>query len=191
MTKKMDELLDSNYDGIKEYDNDLPRWWLYLFYITIAFSAFYIPYYHFGPGIDGQPHALLDKEMKAHQAVVAKNESASAASSESVVEIIQAAASDPTKVAHGKEIFVAKCVACHAQNGEGLVGPNLTDNAWIHGGTIADIVQVVENGVLEKGMLPWKGVLKTDELNDVVAFVWSIRNTNVPGKAPEGDVVAE
>lgn len=191
MAKKMDELIDSNYDGIEEYDNDLPRWWLYLFFITIAFSAFYISYYHFGPGTDGQPLALLDKEMQAHSAIVAKNEASTSVSSESAVEFITAAATDETKLAQGKEIYTAKCAACHADKGQGLVGPNLTDNAWIHGGTIPDMVRIVENGVLEKGMLAWKGVLKPEEINNVVAYLWSIRNTNVPGKAAEGDVIAE
>lgn len=184
--KKPEDITDVVFDNIKEQDNNLPKWWLWLFYITIAWGIFYVAYYQFGPGL--QPHERLALEMKEHEKVmetVKEAEKVAEATAEKVDYL--ALAKSETNVAHGREVFVAKCVACHADKGEGLVGPNLTDEYWIHGGSLDNIVHVVENGVIEKGMLAWKGVLKKDELEDVIAYVWSIKNTNVAGKAPEGE----
>jgi cytochrome c oxidase cbb3-type subunit 3 len=95
--------------------------------------------------------------------------------------------SDTKRVSHGGEIFSAKCAPCHGAQGQGLVGPNLTDDHWIHGGTAVAIKGIVVNGVLAKGMLAWNAVLKPDEIDDVVAYVISLRGTNPVGaKAPEG-----
>ncbi len=185
-SKKPEDITDVIFDNIQEQDNNLPKWWLWLFYITIAWGIFYVAYYHFGPGL--QPHEMLALEMKQHEALRETVQEEQAATSDGAAEVdYLALAKSESNVAHGKEVFVAKCVACHAQNGEGLVGPNLTDAYWIHGGDIDSIVNVIENGVVEKGMLAWKGVLKQDEFQDVIAYVWSIKNTNVPGKAPEGE----
>jgi len=181
---KQDELLNSNYDGIQEYDNDLPRWWLYLFYITIAFGVVYVGYYMFGPG-QSQEQIVI-----AQLAEDAKLAAAAAPSEGPSADALIALASNADALKKGHEVFVARCVACHGPDGQGLIGPNLTDKYWIHGGKITDLVKVVENGVLDKGMLAWKGVLQPAELQSVVAYVWSIRGTTPANpKAPQGDLV--
>lgn len=184
--KKIDKLLNSNYDGIQEYDNDLPRWWLILFYITIGWSAVYVVYY-LVLGIGKTQTQILAEEMEA-----AKQQQASVSSSSAEVgeSELLAFTKDASFVQAGKQVFVAKCLACHGPEGQGLVGPNLTDKNWIHGGKITDTKKVIENGVLEKGMLAWKGVLSDNEINQVVAFIYTLRGTAPANpKAPQGDIV--
>ncbi len=184
--KNMDELLNSNYDGIQEYDNDLPRWWVALFYITIAYAVVYVGYYHLGPGPNSEEGlasslaAIESRKVVAPKAVVAD------------ADALLALVSDQTRLASGKAVYTARCVACHGPDGQGLVGPNLTDEYWIHGGKISDIQKTVREGVLEKGMLAWKGVIPDAEIDDVTAFVYSIRGTNPANpKAPQGDKFVE
>jgi cytochrome c oxidase cbb3-type subunit 3 len=102
-------------------------------------------------------------------------------------ESLIALSKDPAAVAEGKTVFLSTCAACHAQQGQGLVGPNLTDKFWIHGNAPKDLASTVINGWPEKGMPPWGKVLGEDKVRKVVAFVLTIKNTNVPGKAPQGD----
>lgn len=187
MSKKQDELLSSNYDGIQEYDNDLPRWWLYLFYFTIIYSIGYFAYYHMGPGQSQEQ--VLATELKEQAAKVsATAPQGTAIASEAT---LLALAADATTVTKGKEVFIGKCIACHGPDGQGLIGPNLTDKYWIHGAKITDIHSVVENGVPEKGMLAWKSVLSPNELNAVVAYVWTLRGTTPANpKEPQG-ILAE
>lgn len=187
MKQEQDKLLDSNYDDIQEYDNALPKWWLWLFYLTIVFAAVYVVYYHFG--FTEQTHEYLASQM-AHieqqkQAALQKQAASELGESELI-----ARATDSAILARGKQLFVEKCAACHGQLGEGLVGPNLTDDHWIHGGKILDIKKVVKEGVIEKGMIPWAGVLSPDEIDATVAYVWSLHGTKPPnGKAAEGALV--
>lgn len=182
MSKK-DELLTGNYDGIEEYDNALPNWWLWLFYLTIIFSVGYFAYYEFGPGLGSE--ALLKQSMAELDQIKLAAQKERAAQGGPVVDVV-ALSKDPAHVAAGAALFQAKCGVCHGQKGEGMVGPNLTDNFWIHGGSVEEVRAVIENGVLDKGMLAWKGVLKDSEIADSMAYLWSIRSTNVAGKAAEG-----
>ena len=182
MTKKIDELLDSNYDGIEEYDNDLPKWWKVLFYLTIVFGVIYFVYFTLGPGLtsDQRLSLELDAITALHKSIPAQVQTSE--------EDLLILAKDPTSLAKGKLVYDAKCSACHAALGQGLVGPNLTDNYWLHGGKISQIKKTVEVGVLDKGMLAWQGLLTPEEIDDVVAFVFSIRGTNPPDpKAPQGE----
>ena len=182
--KKIDQLLTGNYDGIEEYDNDLPKWWIYLFYLTIAFAPIYVIYVHFlGTPSDQERVAVELQALKDRQANYAKQ---TAPKEKSAVELIKLS-TDQSHIAKGQLIFTQKCLACHGAKGEGVVGPNLTDEYWIHGGKIEKIHHTIEVGVPEKGMLAWKTLMSQDEIDDVTAFIWSIRNTNVPGKAPQGD----
>jgi len=178
--KREDELLSGNYDGIQEYDNDLPRWWLNLFYLTIAGGIVYAIVVH----LTGAPSDLqtVAAEMSALKAAQRQSQSPALESEEQLA----ASFNDVQAIAKGKEVFALKCAACHGQNGEGLVGPNLTDDSWIHGGSAIKIKESVENGVPAKGMLAWKGLLPDNEIHAVLSYLWQIRNTNLPGKAPEG-----
>jgi cytochrome c oxidase cbb3-type subunit 3 len=179
MSKK-DELLDSNYDGIQEYDNDLPKWWSNLFIITIVFALIYVPYYMLGFGPSSKQD--LDQQLAGIKAVSAKP-----AASSAEIDLV-AISRDAARIGKGREVFAAKCSPCHASDGGGLVGPNLTDQVWIHGGKLSEIRHTIEVGVPEKGMLAWKGLISNDEIFDVVAFIRSIRGTHPANpKEPQGE----
>jgi cytochrome c oxidase cbb3-type subunit 3 len=174
-------------DGIRELDNKLPRWWVWLFYITIIFSAVYLLYYHvLGMG-DLQATEYV-KEMKAGQAL--KN----AAMSKFEVSIPTLQPSqDPIVLAQGRDIYAKLCAPCHRADGGGLVGPNLTDSYWIHGSNFCDNVNVIWNGVPAKGMVTWKNTLKPDEVYSVASFIYTLRGAKLatPGKPPENQSPAK
>ncbi len=182
--KEMDKVLNHDYDGIKEYDNPLPNWWLATFYITIVFAGIYYAYYEFGGG-KTLADELVD-DMKNVKTVQAQNKGPETSDAD-----LQAKFTDTNVVTAGKDIFMKNCLACHGDKGQGLVGPNLTDNFWIHGkGTPADILNVIKVGVLDKGMPAWEATLKADEQIQVSAFVYSLKGTNPEGaKAPQGEEV--
>ena len=180
------------YDGIKELDNPLPGWWLVTFFGTIIFAFMYYIHYTFS----GAPN--LKEELKQDLAQMeADQKSASGASGASSSEVLEtedelsqliAAADSVTK---GKQIFSNRCSSCHGEAGGGLVGPNLTDAFWIHGkGTRVDILSMIRNGYPDKGMPGWKDILKKNETYEVLAYVYSLRNTNIPGgKSAQGQEV--
>lgn len=186
--KGEDEVLEHDYDGIQEFDNPLPNWWLATFYGAIIFSFFYVAYYHFGPGLS------LDEELAADLAIVKAQEAAGRKNAPPVSDgELAAVFADPGKRAKGKQIYAEKCLACHGAAGEGQIGPNLTDAYWLHGsGALSSLLKVVSAGVPEKGMPPWEALLKPEELLAVVAHVKSLQGTN-PGKAkpPQGELVKD
>lgn len=184
MTEK-DEVREHSFDGIQEYDNDLPQWWVWLFIITVVISVIYPFVYDFGPlDFDSQ---TIDQEMvklKAQQGAAQANAPISE-------ETLVALTKSPDALRDGQETFKSRCMPCHGDKGQGLIGPNLADDYWIHGGKITDLHLIVENGVLEKGMLAWKAQLTPSQLNNVVAFIWTLNGTNPPNpKAPQGELVA-
>lgn len=174
-------LLDHDYDGIQELDHPLPSWWLAIFYLSIAFSVVYAGYYMTGIG-----PTLQDELAVAMNEINSKKPAASEGdlSNEMILTIL----SDPSQLALGKDVYVGKCAACHGASGEGLIGPNLTDDHWVHGqGAPADVATVIRDGVPEKGMPPWGAILTPEELVQVTAFIRSIHGTNPPNaKGPEG-----
>lgn len=184
----MDKLRDANYDGIQEYDNDLPRWWRWLFYISMVFGVIYVVRYHIfdAPRAEQILAADLAEIQKLKQEALAM-----AASGAPTEETLLALSKDVEAVKLGKEVFQIRCMACHGPQGQGLVGPNLTDNAFIHGPKLLDALNVVENGVTVKGMLAWKGVIPDKDIRNVVAYIHTLRGTNPPNpKAPEGTPVS-
>ena len=184
MTEK-DEVREHSFDGIQEYDNDLPRWWVWLFIITVVASVIYPFVYDFGPSDFASE--TIDQEMAALQKT--RMLSAPAASESDESSLLGLVGNDQT-LKEGQQIYTTRCLACHGGLGEGIVGPNLTDDYWIHGGKITDMHKVVVNGVLEKGMLPWKDQLTPQQINAVVAYVWTLHDTDPPNaKAPQGDKV--
>jgi cytochrome c oxidase cbb3-type subunit 3 len=174
-------LFDHNYDGIQELDNALPRWWVWLFYITIIYAAVYLVYYHVARAGDLQA-AEYDKEMKAGTvlkgAAMTKFESGIPALTPST---------DPAALDSGRQTYAKYCAPCHRADGGGLVGPNLTDDYWIHGSNFTDNVSVIWNGVPAKGMITWKSVLKPDEIYSVASYIYTLRGAKLatPGKPPE------
>jgi cytochrome c oxidase cbb3-type subunit 3 len=185
--KNEDKLLNSNYDGIEEFDNSLPRWWVNLFYITIIFGVIYTIYFHFGFATMPQDQVAQDlAELGQLHNKNSNTEVDQAKSKQDLLVLVH----DEKALAVGKAAFESKCAVCHGVQGQGIIGPNLTDNYWIHGGEITEIKTVIENGVLDKGMLAWKSVLKSDELESVVAYIWSLKGSNPANpKAPQGNLV--
>jgi cytochrome c oxidase cbb3-type subunit 3 len=181
---KSDPLLDHDYDGIREYDNPMPGWWQALFWLSIAFAIAYSVWLHGGGG-GKSVHAEYEEEVAAAHELELKNAPPLLTETE-----LAAAVADPAIVSAGAAKFKEVCIACHGEKAEGKIGPNLTDKYWLHGkGNLADIYQTIAKGVPEKGMPTWARNLKPDELKNVAAFVGSLRNTNVAGKAPQGEPV--
>lgn len=176
-----DKLLDHEYDGIKELDNPLPGWWLATFYGAILFSIVYVFHYHLGTG-----KTLEQEALEHYEEILAKAKSAP--SQGPTEESLKAVAQDPQALALGNEVYQAKCASCHMEKGQGSIGPNLTDAYWIHGdGSFTEIAKVIADGVADKGMPPWKAMLKEQEFLAVTAFVHQLKGTNPPnGKAPQG-----
>jgi cytochrome c oxidase cbb3-type subunit III len=178
-------LLDHDADGIRELDNLLPRWWVWLFYLTILFSVGYMGYYHVLGRGDLQI-AEYTKEAKRGEEIKA----AALAKFETSIGTL-APDSDNAVVTKGQQVYTTMCAPCHRPDGGGLVGPNLTDDYWIHGSNYADSVKTILNGVPEKGMLAWRGVLKPNEIQAVASFIYTLRGTKPPNpKAPENQAPA-
>ena len=174
-------LLDHNYDGIQELDNKLPRWWVWLFYITIIYAAIYLVYYHVTRTGDLQA-AEYANEMKIGEQI--KN--GAMGKFESSIATLQPA-SDAGVLESGRQTYAKFCAPCHRADGGGLVGPNLTDNYWIHGSNYVDTVKVIWDGVPAKGMITWKTVLKPEEIQSVASYIYTLRGAKLlsPGKLPE------
>jgi cytochrome c oxidase cbb3-type subunit 3 len=180
------KLLAHSYDGIQEYDNPLPGWWRAIFYASMVYALGYWIWFH-GGGPGTSEHQEYVAARKAYDDQRANDLASGGTVSEATV---AARAQDGAAIEHGKAVFAKYCASCHTENGRGLVGPNLTDDFQKHGTTRADLFTVASNGVPGTAMVAWSQTLKGDELIDVVAFVSTLRGTNVPdGKAPEGDRV--
>jgi cytochrome c oxidase cbb3-type subunit 3 len=168
-------------DGIQEYDNKLPNWWLYTLYGTVVFAVLYWFHYHqtkFGdlPPVEYQNEMdrFAEEEAKRAGPITADK--------------LVLASKDPAKVQQGKEIFSATCAACHRADGGGSVGPNLTDEFWLHGGGPEAIFKTVSDGFAAKGMPAWRPQLGIVRVQAVTAYILTLRNTHVPGgKAPQGE----
>lgn len=254
MAKYTDETTGHVYDGIGELDNDMPSWWLYLFYVSIVFSVIYMFFYHFsGTGLSSSEKYLKQTDpnwvrashsesaLKYHSpyysadgditpqllkklgnfvgedvsfatliqealrrasdeqrellessfpdigsmTIAASQSSGHEESDYSDVELL----TDTESLDIGKKIYVDYCVACHGVFGEGTIGPNMTDNYWIHGGSTADIVRIINVGVPAKGMLPWNRTLKPLEIQQVTSYIHTLIGTDPPnGKAPQGEL---
>jgi cytochrome c oxidase cbb3-type subunit 3 len=180
-----DILLDHDYDGIKELDNVLPPWWVYLFYITIVFAFVYLIRFHV---INDYTQAEeFETEMTTARAEIEKyNLIAPDLMDKEKVTLL----TDAGDLAIGKKIYEANCVACHKPDGGGSIGPNLTDNQWILGGGIKNVFNTLMEGGREgKGMVSWKATIKPSDLQKVASYVLSLQGTNPKdAKAPEGDV---
>lgn len=182
--KEKDILLDHDYDGILELDNNLPPWWKALFYVTIVWGVVYLLWFHVF-----QVGNLQDAEY-AEEVKIAEIEKAALMGGGVVDETNVTKLTDPIALSAGKETFLKHCAACHGRNGEGLVGPNMTDDYWIHGADIKQVFLIVKNGVQEKGMISWKSQLNPVAMQEVSSYILSLRGTNPPNQKPaEGELV--
>jgi cytochrome c oxidase cbb3-type subunit 3 len=187
MNEQRDPILDHEIDGIKELDNKLPRWWVWLFNLTTIFAVIYMAYYH-GLKTGSMQEQKYQNEIaaaeaaKAPAAVVATDAAAAPATP-----AVEEPSKDEAVLAKGKQLFTVNCAVCHGQNGEGLIGPNFCDDSFIHGPAFADSLHIIREGVLAKGMISWKAVLKPDDILAVGSYIYSLRGSNPPNpKAPEG-----
>jgi cytochrome c oxidase cbb3-type subunit III len=181
-------LLDHDYDGIKELDNNLPPWWIYLFYACIGFAAIYLVRFEI-LGADDQEMELKKEMAQAKIEVAEYMKTAPDLMDEKTVTLL----TDAPSLAEGKTIFTTNCVACHRADAGGQIGPNLTDDKWILGGGIKNLFHTVTNGGRDgKGMIAWKGTLKPKEIQKVTSYIISLKGSNPKDpKAPEGEVWVE
>lgn len=189
MSSNKDNLTDHDYDGIQEYDNNLPAWWLATFIGTIIFGFVYWIHYEFGGGPDLQAEYKAEMEQ-LHEKGEGESGGHKAVASASEEELLKLMAT-PDVVAKGKLSFKEKCASCHGEELQGIIGPNLVDEYWIHGnGKLSQIQTTVTQGVPEKGMPSWGAMLKEDEIESIVAYIGSQRGTKPANpKAPQGEKV--
>lgn len=182
--REQDVLMHHDYDGIQELDNVLPPWWLWLFYGSIIWGVVYLVNLHV-INIWPDQKTLYTQEMDQAKTDVAAY---MATLTNLVDENNVTENKDAAVIASGKGIFTQYCVACHMANGEGNVGPNLTDVYWLHGGGIKNIFKTIKYGVPEKGMISWQSQLKPAEIQAVASYILSLQGSNPPNaKAPQGD----
>ena len=184
MEKEQEITIDHEYDGIRELDNPIPLWFNALFYSSIVFAIGYLLVYHvFGWGLTQDQEYRLAMEEGEKQRIAYLEQSGSNID-ESSVTLDQS----PEFIASGQEIFLQNCGMCHGNQGEGLIGPNLSDAYWLHGGSVKEIFATIKYGVPEKGMVPWEANLTPVQIAQVANFILSLQGTTPPNaKAPEGD----
>ncbi|MDP8208542.1 MAG: cbb3-type cytochrome c oxidase N-terminal domain-containing protein [Candidatus Electryonea clarkiae] len=223
MAKKIDELFDHDFDGIREFDNDLPGWWMWLFVISVIFSFFYIMHFHV-LGFGDSSHVKLMKEYnpdyvalpgEQNAAVLAnvyptykspfytpgidvmqqdlRGGGAAAAgfvfAEEAEVDTSVVSLADAGAIAGGQKIYAQYCFTCHGAAGEGGIGPNLTDEYWINGGSFPEIIHTIKIGVPVKGMIAWSTQLSPEQILEVGSYVNTLAGTNpANAKAPQGEI---
>jgi cytochrome c oxidase cbb3-type subunit 3 len=176
--EKQVRVLDHDADGIQELDNLLPRWWVWLFWLCNVFGLGYMLYFHVFNLGDLQAAAYV-KEARAGEEL----KSAALASFEADLSNLQPL-SEGGVLESGLRLYTTYCAPCHRHDAGGLVGPNLCDDYWIHGAGYLDSVKTIINGVPEKGMLAWRGVLKPHEIQAVASYIYTLRGSSPPNPKP-------
>ena len=185
--QEADVLLDHDYDGIKELDNALPPWWKYGFIITIAIAFVYLGYFHaFGSGKNPtEEYAAEMEQAKIEQEMYTAN-------NEDKVDENNVPMADAAGIKAGQIVFETNCVACHLKDGGGNVGPNLTDDYWLHKGSLTDIYKTIKVGYPDKGMQSWEKQFSPKEISEIASYVKSLKGTKpATPKAPQGDLYVE
>ncbi len=183
-----DIMIDHGYDGIRELDNHLPPWWVNMFILTILWAVGYMWYYHWGgKGLNQADEYKTEVETAKKALAVALAGKANAVDESNVTALTDAAA-----LSEGELTFKNTCAACHGQKGEGMVGPNFTDEYWIHGGGIKNVFKTIKYGVPEKGMIAWASQLKPSDMQKVASYILTLKGTNPPNpKEPQGTIWTE
>ena len=182
--EEKDLVIDHAYDGIKELNNPVPAWFNFLFFGTMIFAAAYLFYYHIGGYGDLQDKEYENEMAKAKIEKAAYLEKSANTIDENSVKFDNT----PTVLEEGRTVFTTNCVVCHGDKGQGIIGPNLTDEYWIHGGGINNVFKTIKYGVPEKGMVSWEKNLNPKQISAVANFILSLKGTNAAGaKAPQGE----
>ena len=177
-------IANHNYDGIQELDNPLPRWWLYGFYLTIVFAVIYSVYYFVGPG-----KSLA--EIYQDRVLALQSQKPVDAGGFNIA-LLATIRTDSALRSATEAMYAEKCAACHGDRAQGVIGPNLTDAYWIHGGKPDQVLKTIRTGVGDKGMPAWGELIKPEDTAHLAAFVLSLRDTNPPGaKEPQGKIEKE
>ncbi len=179
---RQDTVLSHEFDGIQEFDNRLPNWWLWIMWGSMVFALLYWITFQ-TLKLRPLPRQQFEQVMLKAQEEQLARASKAGITNETLVMMSQV----PTKVAEGRQIFVKYCVACHLDQGQGVVGPNLTDGYWIHGCEPMQMLRTIRSGVAAKGMPAWMNQLGPTRTQTVLAYVLTLRDTNVPGKEPQGE----
>lgn len=185
--KENDIMFAHDYDGIRELDSRIPPWFTWLFYLTILFAVYYMLDYHI---LGTSPLMYEEYEQEMQMAALHKEElmKSGAFVNENTVTVL----TDEVSLQAGKTIYDANCVACHAADGGGIVGPNFTDEYWIHGGGIKNIFKTIKVGVPEKGMISWETQLNPAQIQQVASYILTFQGTTPAApKAPEGEIWVE
>ncbi|WP_345954588.1 cbb3-type cytochrome c oxidase N-terminal domain-containing protein [Mucilaginibacter sp. PAMB04168] len=177
-------LIEHDYDGIQELDNPTPGWFMYLFYATIIFSVGYLLIYHV---FDAAP--LQDEEYTIEMKIAAQEKEVFLAKAANQVdEKTVKLSTDAAILSSGAVIFKQSCAPCHGEHAQGMVGPNLTDDYWLHGGKINDVFKTIKYGVTAKGMPTWEKQLTPKQIADVANYIKSVRGSKpANAKEPQGD----
>jgi len=180
-----DIVLDHNYDGIKELDNSLPPWWVYMFYATILFGVIYLVRFHV---LDGD-NQTMEYNKAVAEAKAALKEYKKSAPVDLITPENVTLLTDASDLSRGKAVFNLNCASCHLKDGGGQIGPNLTDEYWILGGGIKNVFNTVYNGGRDgKGMIAWNKTLKAADIAKVSSYVLSLQGTTpAQAKAPQGE----
>jgi cytochrome c oxidase cbb3-type subunit III len=182
--KEADIMIEHPHDGIYELDNRLPPWWVSMFYITIVFAFGYMAYYHY---IYPEKNQLAEYKESVKKANILKAEIAERQAN-MVNENTVTALTDAPSLELGKGIYIGKCAVCHGQKGEGGIGPNMTDEYWLHGGSIKKVFTTIKHGVPDKGMIAWEAQMSPSEIQSVSSYILTLKGTNPPNpKAPQGE----
>ena len=177
--------LGHDYDGIRELDNRLPPWWLYGFYLTIVFAGIYLWRFHVShtAPLSGEEYQIAVKQADEQRAIYLSKAANNV--DETTVKLL----ADELSITSGKNIFVQTCAACHGKSGEGIVGPNLTDDYWLHGGSVGDVFKTIKYGWPEKGMKSWKDDFSPVQIAQLTSYIKSLHGSNPPNaKDKQGEL---
>lgn len=188
LEKEESIVLQHDYDGIHELDNRLPPWWLYLFYFTIAWGAIYLYVYQWSDLGASQVEVYQEEEEKARYDRIVFLQKQANAVNENNVALVE----DEDEMAYAKEIYITNCASCHGPQGQGGVGPNLTDAYWLHGGGIKNIFKTIKYGVPSKGMIAWQEQIQPKTIQSLASYIISLEGSNPPNpKEPQGEIYEE
>jgi cytochrome c oxidase cbb3-type subunit 3 len=187
LEEEKDQVMEHKFDGITELDNPTPGWFMVLFYGSIIFAVVYMFNYEvFGYGPNQEEEYLTELAQAETDKVAFLSKPGNSKNAVNENNIVQS--TDAAVINSGLALYTTRCTPCHGEKGEGSVGPNLTDEFWLHGGTISDVFKTIKYGVPEKGMVAWEKSLSASQLSDLTNFVMSLKGTNPAGaKAPQGD----